>query len=271
MATYNTPDRSTEAVGFQNREPYINGATVAAIQTVFNRSRLSHQGWEANQLAGRLDSRRAWRYEARGNVDIFRERRMPSPTKLNVHLLVDASGSMMGHRACRAQDMAGTIVEAFKRIPTVRVHVWQHNASLGVTNVYNVARPGKANTINTMLMHIAGGNADGFALEAIGGVIAPNRRPDEGDLIIVISDGLPSVTVQGATGDILDHSTIVCNTLRSKGIEVIGVAIAGDDRAHRRMYGAANTVGFNGDWAKLSRDFSRVFGAMLRPANRRAR
>jgi len=258
------PDRSNEVVTHRHRQPYINGATVASIQTVFNRSRLSHQGWEANQLAGRLDSRRAWRNDARGSVDIFRERRMPSPTKLNVHLLVDASGSMSGGRACRAQDLAGTFVEAFKRIPTVRLHVWQHNATSGVTNVFSNFKPGQSpEGLSRMLLNIAGGNADGFALDAIGGLITSAYRPDETNLVIVISDGLPSVTGNGATGDILDHSTLVAQTLQSKGVMVMGVAIAGDDRAHKRMYGEANSVAFTGDWAKLARDFSFVFGRVL--------
>ena len=262
-------DRSNEVVGYTVRKPYINAATVAGIQTVFNRTRLSHQGWEAGQLAGRLDSRRAWRNDARGSVDIFRERRMPSPTKLNVHLLVDASGSMHGGRACRAQDMAGTFVEAFKRIPTVRLNVWQHNANQ-VTNIYRVFKPGDGpKGLDNMLINIGGGNADGFALEAIGNLIVSALRPDETNLIIVISDGLPSVAGAGATGDILDHSTLVASTLRTKGVRVMGVAIAGDPRAHQRMYGDDNVVAFTGDWNALSRDFSATFGRVI--ANKRGR
>ena len=258
-------DRSTEVVGYQMRVPYINGATVAAIQTVFNRTRLSHQTWASRQLHGRLDSRTVWRNDARGQVDIFKERFMPSPTKLNVHILVDASGSMMGERACRAQDMAGTLVEAFKRIPTVSLHVWQHNASGGVTNVYQNYAPGKSPSgLNQMLMHIAGGNADGFALEAVAQRGLSAKRPDTKTLVIVISDGLPSVTGQGATGEIIDHSTGVTNALRRKGVDVMGVAIAGDIRAHEQMYGKGNNVVFNGDWAQLSRSFAAVFGKVLK-------
>ena len=85
-------DRSTEVLHYQEREPYINAATAAGIQTVFNRTRLSHQTWESRQLTGRLDGRQAWRNDARGSIDIFRERKQPSPTRLDVHILVDSSG-----------------------------------------------------------------------------------------------------------------------------------------------------------------------------------
>jgi len=258
-------DRSQEVQRGGHRVPYVNGATVAAIQTTFNRARLSHQGWEARQPQGRIDPRRVWRNTARGDVDIFRERRNPSPTKLDVHLMVDASGSMYGPRSCRAQDMAATLIEAFARISTVRVHVWQHNASGGVANIYRCYAPGSsAKGMNEMLNNIGGGNADGFALEAIGAKVVSDLRPDTLGLIIVISDGLPSVNGVGATGDIKDHSVLVTQNLKRKGVEVLGVAIAGDQRAHEYMYGAGHSVSFSGDWAALSREFAAIFGKFLR-------
>ena len=257
-------DRSTEVLRYEDRKPYINAATAAGIQTVFNRTRLSHQTWEARQMSGRLDGRQAWRNDARGSIDIFRDRRLPSPTRLDVHILVDSSGSMSGDRICRAQDMAGTLVDAFKRIPTVRVHVYQHHANTGVTNIFRVYEPGDSlDGLNKMLHHIAGGNADGFALEAVGLRADSMKRSDTKSLVIMVSDGLPSVTGVGATGDILDHSTLVTQNLKRKGVDVMAVAIAGDMRAHERMYGKGSSVLFNGDWNELNRSFGAVFGKVL--------
>jgi Mg-chelatase subunit ChlD len=257
-------DRSNEVLSYQDRKPYVNAATAAGIQTVFNRTRLSHQSWEARQLAGRLDGRQAWRNDARGSIDIFRDRRLPSPTKLDVHILVDSSGSMYGGRICRAQDMAGTLVDAFKRIPTVRVHVYQHEASSGVTNIYRVYEPGDSlDGLTKMLHNVGGGNADGFALEAVGLRAASMKRPDTKSLVIMVSDGLPSVTGLGATGNILDHSRLVTQNLKRKGVDVMAVAIAGDMRAHEDMYGKGSSVLFTGDWNQLNRDFGAVFGKAL--------
>ena len=187
---------------------------------------------------------------------------MPSPTKVNVHLLIDGSGSMKGARACRAQDMAGTMLKAFERIPTVRVSVWQHNAG-GQVNIYRLAEPGAPDKVSGMLDNIGGGNADGFALQWVGDHALGKQRPDEKTLVIVISDGLPSVEGQGARGYILDHSTLVANTLRRKGAHVMSVAIAGDDAAHKHMYGEGNVVNFTGDWSQLGRDFATIFGKVL--------
>lgn len=263
--------RRTEVRVQQVREPYVHPPTVAAIQTVFNRTRLSHRNWESRQFSGRLDARQAWRSDARGATDIFRDRRLPSATVLNVALLVDASGSMSGERACRAQDMAATLVAAFARIPTVNVSVWQHNAS-GNTTVYRNYERGSANKLNAMLLNITGGNADGFALDFIGKRLLASKRPDEKSLVIVISDGLPSVRAHGSvaqlsatrTGsDLTDHSNLVATQLRRKGCDVMSVAIAGDPESHLLMYGEGNVVPFTGDWSELARSFAAVFGKVL--------
>src|SRR5262245_47946610 len=266
-------DRSQEVLMRDFREPYINKATVAAIQAVFNRTRLSHQGWEPRQMYGRIDQRRVWRNDAFGNVDIFRERRLPSPTKLNVHLLVDASGSMGGGRICRAQDMVGTLIDAFKRIPTIRVHVWEHNATGSGCNIYRLYEPGKVNKLNTMLFNIAGGNADGFALQWIGDRALKSRRPDEQTLVIIISDGLPSVAGTGADITIpkTEQSAFVSSELRRKGCSVMGIAIAADKATHADMYGDRSTVGFDGDWNKLRRDIGATFGRVLADEDRKGR
>jgi len=258
-------DRSNEVLSYVDRKPYINAATAAGIQTVFNRTRLSRQSWESRQLAGRLDGRQAWRNDARGSIDIFRDRRLPSPTRLDVYILVDSSGSMYGGRICRAQDMAGTLVDAFKRIPTVRVHVYQHEASGGgTTNIYRVYEPGDSlDGLTKMLHNIGGGNADGFALEAVGMKAAAAKRPDTKSLVIMVSDGLPSVNGIGATGNILDHSKLVTQNLKRKGVDVMAVAIAGDKRAHEEMYGKGSSVLFTGDWNELDRSFGAVFGKVL--------
>lgn len=247
-----------------DRQPIVNDVTVAAIQQSFARTRLSHQGWASRQVDGRLDSRNAWRYDAKGSTDIFRDRRLPSPTKLNVYIMVDASGSMMGANACRAQDMTATLVDAFKRIPTVKMHVYQHHAS-STCEIFRNYEPGQSlQGLSSMLMNVGGGNADGFALQWVGDRAYKQRRPDEQALVIFISDGAPSVAGKGAKKDMVLHTQHVAKTLRAKGVRVMSVAIAGGSGINAKMYGAEHTVLFENDWAKLSRDFAAVFGTLLR-------
>lgn len=268
-----TRGRDPNEIGtrWQPRQPYIDGPTVASIQTTFQRSRLSRQSWQSRLMEGRLDSRHAFRNDARGSVDIFKDRSAPSATRLDVWLLVDASGSMNGVKASRAQDVAGTMIEAFKRIVTVRLHVWQHKASDGVY-LHRVYEPGmETPKVDRMVMNVGGGNADGFALQAIADRAIHEVRRDTKVLVIVISDGIPSVHGVGATNwDIQAHSAIVADGLRRKGVKVMAVAIDGPTDAHARMYGPENVVPFNQKsptrWGDFARDLAAIFGRQLREA-----
>lgn len=265
--------RAVEVVVHAIRKPFVSAALVASIQTTFQRSRLSHQGWRSRQLEGRCDGRTVWRNDARGSVDLFRERKNPAVTKLNVWLLVDASGSMKGGRACRAQDFAATMVEAFKRMPTVKLHVWQHSAFVTgrhtEAKLFRVAAPGVANKLDRMLINVGGGNADGFALKHLGQMALRAQRPDEHTVIIVVSDGAPTEEGTGATNhDLVAFSAAVSDELRIKGVSVLSVAIAGDSGLNAQMYGEANTMPFIRNsptaWADLARRFATVFGQAVR-------
>ena len=264
----NRDPRATESIAGRVREPYVDLGIVASIQTAFQRSRLSHMNWRSRQHQGRIDSRTCWRNDARGSVDIFKERANPSISKLNVWLLVDASGSMSGRRACRAQDFCATLVESFKRQPTVRLHVWQHNAvteaGRHITQLHRVYDATK-NVLNTMLKNVGEGNADGFALAGLGNLAMADTRRDERTIIIVISDGAPTEHGIGASShDLVSFSRNVSDDLRLKGVTVLSIAIAGNSAENANMYGPEWTVPFDehaaDPWGDLARDIGVLFG-----------
>jgi hypothetical protein len=238
IVRYDQSIRKESLVSYwQDREPVVNPAVVASIQTTFNRSRLSRQGWQSRLLEGRVDGRQVYRNDAKGALDIFRERNAPTITKVNLWVIIDSSGSMNGTKIDRAQDLAGTLVSAFQRIPSVRLQVWQHNAmGDGDCNLYRVYAPG-VNKIKQMRSNVGGGNADGFALQAIGDLALKAGRPDERTIVWMISDGLPSAKGTGSTRhDLANHSTIVCATLRAKGLTIIATAIEGFNKDFVQMY-----------------------------------
>jgi hypothetical protein len=254
------------------REPYIDGATVSAIRSVFNRTRLAHQNWQSRRMEGRLDSRHVWRYDAANSIDIFRERKNPSPTKLNVFVLVDGSGSMSGSSACNAQDVAATLVDAFKHVPTVRMHVWQHWAEAHGATLLRRYEPGMSLEGLTKMPQTSGGNADNFALRAMGDRAISLARPDTQSLIIMISDGRPSVHGNGATLiDPVAHARKTVADLLRKKVHVMSVAIAPLGGINAEMYGERNVIPFTGDWNELARSFSATFGRFLSEADRVAR
>jgi len=254
------------------RKPYVNGAVVAAVRSIFGRTQLAHQNWAYRRLEGRLDSRNVWRYDAQNKVDIFRERKNPSPTKLNVFLLVDASGSMSGASACNAQDVSATLVDAFKHIPTVRMHVWQHWAESSGAVLLRRYEPGMTLEGLTKMPETAGGNADNFALRAMGNRAVELQRPDTQSVIIVISDGRPSVHGQQArVHDPVAHAQHTVRELKRKRVSVLSVAIAPLGGINVQMYGEKNVIPFTGNWSELAQSFAATFGRFLREAARDAR
>lgn len=254
------------------RVSHVDMATVASVQTIFQRSKLSHAGWQSRLLEGRIDSRHAWRNDARGVVDIFKDRRAASTTKVNVWLLNDASGSMQGTKAEYSQDCTATLVEAFKRISTVRLHVWQHKASsYEAVDMIRIYERGRVDRVAEMAGNAGGGNADGFALQWLGDQALKMARPDERTIIIVISDGLPSVEGKNATNhDLISFNNIVATDLRLRGASVLCVAIEGGalEGHARSMYGPTNVIpfqpGYERAWSDLARGLGDLFGRELR-------
>lgn len=250
------------------RTPYVDPGLVASIQQVFVETKMSHASWSNRQFYGRFDGRQVHRYVTNGDTDLYRRRSQPSPTKLNVHILVDSSGSMWGHNISNAQDATATLVAAFGGSPEVRVHVWQHNAVASGADIYKAWEPGMPiDALRNMPGRVAGGNADGFALDAVGQRALDTGLPDELNLVIMVSDGAPSAHGAGATNpDLIAHSQVVVRNLRQQGVHVLSVAIAGGAGVNEQMYGKDNNVPFNGDWNALARTFGAVFGDLLRRA-----
>jgi len=255
---------------YGEREPEVNAAVVASIQTVFNRSRLSRAGWQSRLPEGRIDGRQVWRTDANGATDIFRERHAQTVTKVNLWVVIDSSGSMNGDKIKRAQDMAGTLVAAFQRTAQVRLQVWQHNAlGDGKVRLYRAYAPGR-NNLKGMLRNTGGGNADGFALQAIGDMALRAQRSGERTIVWMISDGMPSVPGSGARNfDLPNHSTIVAEGLRHRGATVIATAIEGFNQDFVQMYGPLWIMEFKANlplteaWINLGQQIGTTVGRAL--------
>lgn len=255
----------------------VDPATVASVHTIFSRSRLAHNAWKSRRFEGRCEGRNVWRSDAQGAIDIFRDRRGVSPTVVNVWLLVDASGSMggsySGSKASHAQDISATLAEAFKRVQSVKLRVWQHDYDYAQSAVilHRVYEPGMSlSAIDGMAENGSRGNADGFALHAIGEMALKQSRPGERVMIIVISDGEPTDHGVGATNrDLVQHSWTISEGLRRKGVDVLCVAIEREVSYTYSMYGEANVVPFKygqpSAWNDLARGLANLFGKTLKP------
>jgi hypothetical protein len=213
-------------------QPVVDTGTVAAVRLAFQRQRSAGRNWKTRQHTGRVDGRSVWRNDARCDRDIFRDRTATGAIKVNVHILVDASGSMTSEadpndpdvvqaradkksiwmlppevqariktRVQAATDVTATLVEAFRTQQDVRLSVWMHNTWThdNTNNVpadlslIEVIKSGKGKeNIPYMPLMAGGGNGDGYAIKHVVDRLARETRPDEVPLLIVVSDGLPS-------------------------------------------------------------------------------
>ena len=277
-------------------EPTVHAAVVAAVRTAFVRSRTSPRGWAHRLDEGRLDPRNVWRQQATARTDIFRDRLAPGATKVNVHILVDGSGSMTsadqhnedGSSASRIEkaiDIAATLTDAFRGQPR------SGSTSGCTTPPRSLARsrcgPSSPTvradrTSATWLRAVGGGNGDGYAIKWVGEKVRRSHRKGEVDLLIIVSDGLPSwlssnrdlgrYNYQTGSYDGVGNNgvALVFNAvqeLRERGTRVLSIAITPNDN-FAEMYGEDNVIPFTGDWAELAVNIGKALGDTLAAAAR---
>jgi hypothetical protein len=281
---------------FNLSDPKASAAVQHAIRLAFQRAKTKPADWRKQRRTGRVDARRAWTLEAQNNLGIFKQRRIPGATKVNVHILVDASSSMSSaisrdshvSRMRAAATLTGVLTDALGRNPLVRLSVWAHNTGGAADlQVVSVIRDGKGrDKVARMGNMAAGANGDGYVLRWMGDFIKKHRRPQEVDLIIIVSDGMPSwrasralvglnaqqnmdreMELRAANNGMSEQARNVrdtVNNLRMENINVLSVGITHEgDKMQAPMYGREHVVMFDGDWNRLAVDFGTAFGRVL--------
>jgi hypothetical protein len=256
---------------------------VASIRKAFTLAKTSRDSWVTAKREGRIDFRRA-PAASRGAQDIFKRKTGASTTHVKVSVLIDASGSMsmadarIAHptaigktvtvqRRIAAAVFGATIAEALGRVPTVHLDVFQHAAGGGRLFIkWRWSRGTPVGAFNESVYGIGGGgNADGHALYAITTKMQREIKRGERGVILVVSDGLPSVYAADATatgperqaGQALIDAVAFA---RKAGYTVLAVAIDGSDQS---VYYGDGTIKFTGDWNALGSELARHIGKAL--------
>lgn len=226
--------------------------------------------------AGRIDRTRVARLAA-GDLRVFHAPHSPSPQRVRVIILLDASGSMAGHEATITTQLARDFAEAFVSMRGAVVgEIWAHTTGTdGRDNVIDIAPIWKSGLpterVNDYLTLGFGGNEDGWALAAMGDRLAETIQPRETGIVIVISDGAPAYSVTPATPsgdysqDVFGHVRSVAQGIRKRGHAVISVSVSPSLRADTQsaMYGSKAVVPFDMNMSVTARRIGLAIGDQL--------
>lgn len=197
-----------------------------------------------------------------------------------------------------ATRLVGALYDALHGNAQVNLNVWMHHtgnagersvAARGMATGYDlivksIVRNGKGHAnIDKMGGLIKGANGDGYVLRWLQQVVRKEHRSDTVDLVIVISDGLPSWSADSGYFDSSalerdpdapmhvneEHVRDAVTNLRASGTSVLSVSIIDNPRMPG-MYGGGNVIPFDGDWNQLAVDFGAAFGRVLANASEEA-
>ena len=239
-----------------------NPAVQGALRAAFTSRRTARDNRDVAR-SGRISGSRAYRVRA-GFDNVFTRRDAVSPDRLDVHLLVDASGSMSGRsggyydrgprRIEQASQMAANITEALAALPFVRVHVWAHNTANG-TAIYDVFDSRRGDKVGRMAgIKSAAANNDATAIAALTQRITSERTTRERSVMVVISDGAPCEPEPWVRGAV--------ENARKQSVGVMSVAISGGlTKTQEACYGTDWVVPFT-DWDSLARNIARMVGRL---------
>jgi len=261
---------------------FVSPQAVAAIHRAFTQTKTSHASWRSYKREGRVDMRRA-AAGMRGEQDIFQKKMGHSTTKVKVSVLIDASGSMRDHNTAHITNplvptskakvgvtaalasavFGATIAKALGRVPTVDLDIYQHSAAFN--RMYLKWRWHKGTPVGVFNEAIdgigGGGNADGHALYAITTKMLKELKRDQKGIIMIVSDGMPSVYADDGKGEAGQALIDAVTYARKNGIEVMAVAVDGSDQSI--YYGKEGVVTFRGEWSVLGTDLAKHIGRAL--------
>lgn len=210
---------------------------------------------------GALDEDELYRWGT-GDDRVFSERVVEAKPDAYVGLLVDLSGSMVGHHLPIAQRLAQLLVWSLHDQEGVEARVWGHTADTDgagpSSQVYELWQPGdplsRLGLIST-LPH--SNNRDHQAIRYVVDQVAEAEQPEK--IVIVLSDGLPQARGYGGR-EAMSQVRAVTKRAATRGIRVVQIAIDDDLRAHDQAAMFGDEVVPYRDEASLPRQLATLLG-----------
>jgi len=204
-------------------------------------------------VVGRRGNRISSKHIARvasGRTDIFVQRDLPGPDRLDLHLLVDCSSSMAGDTIANALQISASLVEVIASRGEGRSRVWGFSTGT-VIDAYDSRRGEPLARLGGL--NASGGTDEATALSAVASIVAEEKGATDRSIIVVLADGAPGENEGRWLPAVVEQAR--------KGATVISVALAGGMTAAQiRGYGAEYVVTWKGDWGLLAREMAGAIG-----------
>lgn len=210
---------------------------VTVLKNILNLRSRTRRVDRLEKLVGTLDTKKL----CKGTITnrIFKKTHTKKQKDAHILILLDSSGSLQGcsYRPSSQYNSLGTEVlrmgvtfyEALKDQNKIKLDIYSHTTDYNTSSIaivnhlennnhYNLANYGES-----MIE-----NGDGYAIAYCGKKLLQSNY--ENKVMIVVSDGLPSIVALGYTGSYAEnHTRAEIKKLENKGIKMIGFGIGGCD------------------------------------------
>lgn len=178
-----------------------------------------------------------------GRVNVFKRQEIQTAPSVAFGILVDESGSMMGHRAEMARQCAVLLHEATRGLSGVAVSIWGHtgncnpNGDGAVALRYIERGQGDATFLGAIMGRA--NNFDGFAIAYAVKQMQEQTPASENKILLVLCDGYPRGTGYGGS-PAMNHVAQIVKHARKRGIDVYGLGMGNglDDRGMTHQFGS---------------------------------
>jgi Mg-chelatase subunit ChlD len=189
----------------------------------------SFDRWSVNgyKTGKRLHSRKL-HLAAQGNLSVYRRKERPKNRKYAVELLMDVSGSMMGHRITMARDATILVGEALEKAK-IDFAVYCFGDDTVCVKPFDRSladRRGKLGTMHHLTQHFGNSTCMGWAIKRASEEMLARYDNDWQKMIIVVTDGAPNSCGRAGHHEHANPKPLVRELEEDYGVEVIGIGIA---------------------------------------------
>lgn len=224
FSSYRIVDRPLSQIDFEILSKAKKISKIIISQLSFLDARFFDEESEYELEEGEIDEDELYSLNY-NSKNIFKESYDIPDKSMNIGILIDESGSMIGSNKIQNAKIAAIgLALGLTNNKRINLAIYGHNSSSDVVSIYKYYNSFEGLTdIDRMFSVKANsGNADGYAIEWVGVEMLKKHASD--NILIVISDGQPVAKGYGGV-KAMAHVRNVVNSLKTKKVSVIQICI----------------------------------------------